>query len=83
MKLQTFYPREAELARKAQPGVGRVVSRRSAIAKRALGGHCGGQQQFTETMEAYEVRLAIRFQLRSHLFKIRQAIFQNLNSLTV
>jgi hypothetical protein len=63
--------------------VRKAVSRGIDKTKRALGGYRGSQQQFTETMEAYEVWLAIRFQLRCHLFKIRQAVFQNLDSLMV
>lgn len=68
MKLETFYPREGELARKVQLEVSRVVSRGTANTRRALGGHCGGQQQFPETMQAHKVRLAIRVQFRRYPF---------------
>jgi len=68
MKFETFYPRKDELARKVQRGVIRAVRRGIANARRVLGGHCGGQQQFPKTVEAYEVGLALRFQFRRHPF---------------
>lgn len=49
----------------------------------ALGGLCGGEQQFTEMTESQEVRLAVALQFRRHVFQIGQAVFQNLDPLWV